>query len=262
MKDINIDKILELSQKAHDNNKYLNLETMRLIKEESFKERNPKHVSKKYRFFADDDELFKQAMSSVKGKRKSETVTNAVGSSQVQSNAVGSAQVQSETIAVSKVTENRRASLRPKIPSNIRQEIWKNHCGKSIEGECFCCLEEININKFEAGHIKPYHHGGSDTVDNLQPICSSCNKSMTTLHMYEYMIKHNKTGVKNLPYDRAHIFFIGFVETCNKIQTKLEKMVLNSKLTKTKADELRNQVFSSRLTIDERLEIIQQINKI
>ena len=253
-KTVNVDKVLELSQKAHDQDKYLNLETMRLIKDESFKERNPKHVSKKYRFFADDTDLFKSVMGEIKSKRDSDTITSIISPTDDNK---GKDKVEASFSS----STNRRSSLRPKIPSNIRQEIWKNNCGKSIEGECFCCLDEINIHKFEAGHIKPYHHGGSDTVDNLRPICSSCNKSMTTLHMYEYILKHNKTGIKNLPYDRAHIFFIGFVEICNRTQTKLEKMVLDGKMTKTSAEDLRNQVFSSRLTIDERLVVIQLINR-
>jgi 5-methylcytosine-specific restriction endonuclease McrA len=39
-------------------------------------------------------------------------------------------------------------------------------------------------------HVLSHHHGGEETLDNLRPICKSCNRAMGKMHMVEY-IKNN-----------------------------------------------------------------------
>jgi hypothetical protein len=52
--------------------------------------------------------------------------------------------------------------------------------GARYEGKCCVqwCKNKITPFSFEAGHDIPESKGGSTTLDNLRPICSSCNKSM------------------------------------------------------------------------------------
>jgi len=45
-----------------------------------------------------------------------------------------------------------------------------NICG----GKCVACDSAAKVVK---DHIKPIYQGGSDSIDNLQPLCSSCNSS-------------------------------------------------------------------------------------
>jgi len=55
--------------------------------------------------------------------------------------------------------------------------------------------------KLNFGHVIPVSKRWDYTIDNIRPICKSCNRDMATKHMYTYMIKNNKNGCKNLTYD-------------------------------------------------------------
>lgn len=72
--------------------------------------------------------------------------------------------------------------------------VWNTKVG--IEKGCVNC-PVCNTNKitqltFEAGHIIAEAKGGLTTVDNLEPICSTCNKSMGTQNLNEYKAIINK----------------------------------------------------------------------
>jgi hypothetical protein len=62
---------------------------------------------------------------------------------------------------------------------------------------CFCC-EDIEITQitFECGHIISEFHGGETNVDNLLPICSTCNNSMGTENFYVFKEKLKKFAKK------------------------------------------------------------------
>ena len=73
----------------------------------------------------------------------------------------------------------------------------KKRFEKSGTGKCICCyIEEIEKHTFECGHIQSRANGGSDQIDNLEPICKSCNGSMATTHMFEFMKQYNLEGLK------------------------------------------------------------------
>ena len=46
------------------------------------------------------------------------------------------------------------------------------------------------MNGYECGHVESEATGGDMSIENLRPICSSCNKSMGIKNMREY-IKNN-----------------------------------------------------------------------
>ena len=46
---------------------------------------------------------------------------------------------------------------------------------KKTEGLCHVCGCELDINDFEADHIKPHSQGGTEVVGNFLPSCSKCN---------------------------------------------------------------------------------------
>jgi hypothetical protein len=83
-----------------------------------------------------------------------------------------------------------KTKKRKKLPANLRIQVWSECIGMDI-GECNC--ECCNVNKisqfnFEAGHRVSVFNGGLDTLDNLVPICSMCNRSMGTMNFDDYML--------------------------------------------------------------------------
>jgi len=80
------------------------------------------------------------------------------------------------------------------IPKTVRNKVWRKFCGNLLDSKCFCCQEHLSYECWEAGHVQPESKGGSCTIDNLRPICLACNRSMGTMHMFEFMKKYNLSG--------------------------------------------------------------------
>ena len=68
-----------------------------------------------------------------------------------------------------------------KIPKALREQVWLVYCGKTFNNKCFVrwCENIMTPFHFEVGHNIPASKGGLNTIDNLRPVCSNCNKSMS-----------------------------------------------------------------------------------
>jgi hypothetical protein len=93
-----------------------------------------------------------------------------------------------------------------KIPPVKRKKIWENYIGNKASDVCTCCREtEISMLNYDCGHIVAESEGGTLEISNLRPICKSCNSSMGTTNMKEYMKIHYPN---NLSYfDRLKMNF-------------------------------------------------------
>lgn len=56
---------------------------------------------------------------------------------------------------------------------------WKDLCDKYDN----CCLKCGERKKLTVDHVLPVSLGGANTIDNLQPLCKSCNSSKGTKHI-------------------------------------------------------------------------------
>jgi hypothetical protein len=90
------------------------------------------------------------------------------------------------------------------INKQLRMEIWDTFIGSSKEGLCLCCSRtSLDRDNFECGHILAERNGGDISIQNLRPICSTCNGGMGTINMLEYMnqkrylIPSNWNGISN-----------------------------------------------------------------
>ena len=78
------------------------------------------------------------------------------------------------------------------IPKTVRNCLFINYFGDSRIGICQCCKrEQITMNNFNCGHIQAERHGGTLQLDNLLPICTSCNLSMGTTNLNDFIKKYN-----------------------------------------------------------------------
>lgn len=85
-----------------------------------------------------------------------------------------------------------------KIPATVRNSVWEIYNGPNSISKCFCCdVESISKANFVCGHILAENKNGTVDLENLVPLCSSCNLSMGTQHMFEFMKKYKMLGLKN-----------------------------------------------------------------
>lgn len=91
------------------------------------------------------------------------------------------------------------------IPKPVRSAVWRNWSKDSIDSTCFCCMNPITIENWEAGHILAESNGGPTVVENLRPICGSCNKSMGATNMYDFIREYNLPGVANIEMEEFRI---------------------------------------------------------
>jgi len=90
------------------------------------------------------------------------------------------------------IQKKRRYRKKKTIPKKIKELVWKKFIGNGTEGLCFCCrVTKINcLTSYSCGHVIPESNNGPLIIDNLRPICSSCNSSMGTINMEKYIEKN------------------------------------------------------------------------
>jgi hypothetical protein len=78
---------------------------------------------------------------------------------------------------------------RKNIPLVTRRLVWNKYIGEDIgKYKCYCCKStDITQLSFHCGHVISKKKGGKDVVKNLRPICQSCNSSMRTTNMYDFI---------------------------------------------------------------------------
>jgi len=79
------------------------------------------------------------------------------------------------------------STKRKTIPKAVKITLWNKFFGEdNAKGKCEVCQREIKMTEFDAGHIIAVTNGGSDNLDNLAPVCGTCNKSMGTQNLQDF----------------------------------------------------------------------------
>jgi 5-methylcytosine-specific restriction endonuclease McrA len=88
-----------------------------------------------------------------------------------------------------------------KIPKALREQVWLKHIGKKFESKCKTawCKNKMSVFDFQCGHDIPESHGGETSVENLVPICSRCNLSMSNTYTFK---EWNLISVKQTVWKR------------------------------------------------------------
>lgn len=71
------------------------------------------------------------------------------------------------------------------IPKVLKDHCWSVWVGDDVaRTQCLCCgRNEIRMNNFHCGHVVAEARGGEMSVENLRPVCATCNLSMGSENM-------------------------------------------------------------------------------
>lgn len=73
------------------------------------------------------------------------------------------------------------------IPKPLKDLVWDINIGKDKGiGKCYVCDQELDSKKFHCGHIISEKNMGPTQLNNLKPICATCNLSMGTQNMDDF----------------------------------------------------------------------------
>jgi len=96
---------------------------------------------------------------------------------------------------VMRPVQPKQKSLRKNLTKNIKKRVWDKYygCDKNIVSCYVCDIKQLDRNdtrSYDYAHIIPHADGGAVAVDNLVPICLSCNSEMKTQNLHEFQKKH------------------------------------------------------------------------
>jgi hypothetical protein len=71
-----------------------------------------------------------------------------------------------------------------RIPKALREQVWVKYKHKIYQSKCEVkwCTNKIDVFNFQVGHNVPRSKGGETVIENLRPICSRCNQSMSNTY--------------------------------------------------------------------------------
>ena len=86
----------------------------------------------------------------------------------------------------------RRAYIKKKIPAALRAAVWNTHVGEEFgRVPCpVCKTNNITQLNFNCGHVIAEANGGTASVENLLPICGTCNSSMGSMNLHKFTRKY------------------------------------------------------------------------
>ena len=82
-------------------------------------------------------------------------------------------------------------TMKAKIPKALREQVWLARVGAKFSTLCptSWCRNKISVFDFQVGHDVPESKGGATTIDNLLPLCSRCNASMSNVYTFKEWTK-------------------------------------------------------------------------
>lgn len=77
---------------------------------------------------------------------------------------------------------NRRRALKLAAEGSHTEQEWQEL--KTVYNyKCLCCGKQEPEIKLTRDHVLPLTQGGSDSIDNIQPLCARCNSKKTNRHI-------------------------------------------------------------------------------
>ena len=96
--------------------------------------------------------------------------------------------------------ENFIKCKRKKFTPTERDEIWSKFFN-GLNSKCFCCQRDLIKNDkatWHIAHITSLAKGGTNDMNNLKICCVTCNSTMSSKNMSEWLIKKISETNKNV----------------------------------------------------------------
>lgn len=84
--------------------------------------------------------------------------------------------------------------------TDLKYDVWERYF-KTFDGKCLCCGTPISLKNYHKGHIIADKNGGDYNINNLIPLCMSCNTKMGTIDYFTYKNKYFPDIKINIPID-------------------------------------------------------------
>jgi len=94
--------------------------------------------------------------------------------------------IASQTLPFEHMSHARHGAGARKLPILLRRKVWEKRFPSVLMGTCVCCDNALSYDAFESGHVVARCLGGADHVDNLEPICATCNRDMGIENLMSY----------------------------------------------------------------------------
>jgi hypothetical protein len=86
--------------------------------------------------------------------------------------------------------EHISVTTRLRILKPLKNLVWSRYASNhSMYGLCYVCKSNITYDNFECGHIISVFYGGETHIDNLRPLCHTCNSDMSIMNLEDYKSK-------------------------------------------------------------------------
>lgn len=122
--------------------------------------------------------------------------------------------------------------MKEKIPKALREQVWVRKVGRTFNAKCKIpwCQNQMTVFDFQCGHDIPESKGGPTSLENLVPICSRCNLSMSNV----YTIQQWSRMGQPLPWWKRYLCSMRSVTTENGIQSPPKRTNQNAKPSKSR----------------------------
>ena len=176
-------------------------------------------------------------------------------------------------------------AARAPIPRKLRAQVWRamftvTPAGAQsapvcpMDGYCFACDSTVSFDslhgQWHCGHIVADANGGPTELDNLKPLCRSCNLKMGTMNMYEYILNNSpgktnpgKARLKILARDGRDHEKIGqaleIAELVELTEQRLEALAEAHAITEKAAAAFRRKVRSKRGGVEGRATTMEEV---
>lgn len=85
---------------------------------------------------------------------------------------------------------SRTFSTKRKPISALKNILFEKYKDRFNLVNCCLCNTKLDYRFMNIGHYISHKNGGSDTIDNMRPICQSCNSSLGSMNVIDFIKRY------------------------------------------------------------------------